>query len=93
MKSNGWEIGKTDKINFKVTISSWLKLSKQCIQVIEKVNEITELIEKSLQYKCKETVLILCNSVVRLLSNIAWEHCGALIARKTLVSYITFTAA
>ena len=63
---NGTQLKSVDsEIDLGVTISSSLKPSQQCSEVVKKANKIIGLIGRSFEYKSKDTILTLYNSLVR----------------------------
>ena len=63
---NGTQLKSVDsEIDLGVTISSNLKPSQQCSEVVKKANKIISLIGRSFEYKSKDTILTLYNSLVR----------------------------
>ena len=53
------------ELDLGITISSNLKPSQQCSEVVKKANKIIGLIGRSFEYKSKNTILTLYNSLVR----------------------------
>ncbi len=49
------------EVDLGVTISSNLKPSQQCSEVVKKANKVTGLIGTSFRYKSKDTILTLYN--------------------------------
>ena len=63
---NGSQLQNTDEENdLGVTISSNLKPSKQCSEVVKKANKLVGFIGRSIEYKSKATIVTLYNSLVR----------------------------
>ena len=59
-------IKSTDKeIDIGVTITSNLKPSQQCSEVVKKANRLVGIIGRSIEYKSKDTIVTLYNSLVR----------------------------
>ena len=63
---DGSQLKKVDsEVDLGVTISSNLKPSQQCSEVVKKANKVIGLIGRSFEYKSKDTILTLYNSLVR----------------------------
>ncbi len=63
---NGTQLKSVEnEIDLGVTISSNLKPSQQCSNVVKKANKVIGLIGRSFEYKSKDTILTLYNSLVR----------------------------
>ena len=63
---NGTQLKSVDReVDLGVTISSNLKPSQQCSEVVKKANKIIGLIGRSFEYKSKDIILTLYNSLVR----------------------------
>ena len=63
---NGIQLKSVDsEVDLGVTISSNLKPSQQCSEVVKKANKIIGLIGRSFEYKSKDIILTLYNSLVR----------------------------
>ena len=63
---NGTQLKKVDsEVDLGVTTSSDLKPSLQCSEVVKKANKVIGLIGRSFEYKSKDTILTLYNSLVR----------------------------
>ena len=63
---NGTQLKTIDReVDLGVTISSNLKPSLQCSEVVKKANKIIGLIGRSFDYKSKDIILTLYNSLVR----------------------------
>lgn len=63
---NGSQLKSTDEENdLGVTITSNLKPSQQCSEVVKKANMLVGFIGRSIEYKSKSTIVTLYNSLVR----------------------------
>ena len=63
---NGTQLKDVDsEVDLGVTTSSNLKPSQQCSEVVKKANKVIGLIGRSFEYKSKNTILTLYNSLVR----------------------------
>ena len=63
---NGTQLKKVDsEVDLGVTTSSNLKPSQQCSEVVKKANKVIGLIGRSFEYKSRDTILTLYNSLVR----------------------------
>ena len=63
---DGSQLRSTDKENdLGVTITSNLKPSQQCSEVVKKANKLVGFIGRSIEYKSKATIVTLYNSLVR----------------------------
>ena len=62
---NGNQLKKVDsEVDLGVTTSSNLKPSQQCSDVVKKANKVIGLIGRSFEYKSRDTILTLYNSLV-----------------------------
>ena len=63
---NGTQLKSVDsEVDLGVTMSCNLKPSQQCSEVVKKANKVIGLIGRSFEYKSKDTILTLYNSMVR----------------------------